>query len=244
MVVPIAFCSSAPLDEDSMTEMACCNMKNRRVERAKDVDRLGGRRVNEEEQRSVVVHFPPQTRIPKWETALFWKCAISSNGILIGRRNSNHPWQAWLATGLHICRKNKHRWHHGEFPWLNNKRNSTLAAPLRSRSSRIVTIVKELKFNVSIDIGLEEGEKSRMSSHSAWIRASPGRSHCESTQARRDLRGRNIINYATVTLHSHLRHFQPKATRVQGSSMFQFRGKTANKGNWPSAWETHTAGVP
>ena len=27
MVVPIAFCSCAALDEDSMSEMACCNKK-------------------------------------------------------------------------------------------------------------------------------------------------------------------------------------------------------------------------
>lgn len=41
------------------------------------------------------------------------------------------------------------------------KENSTLAAPPRC-SSRLVTIVKELQFNVSIDIGLEEGEKSNI----------------------------------------------------------------------------------
>ena len=32
MVVPIAFCSSAALDEDSMGEMMCCNMKTKKFE--------------------------------------------------------------------------------------------------------------------------------------------------------------------------------------------------------------------
>ena len=41
-----------------------------------------------------------------------------------------------------------------------NKKNSTVAASLHSRSSRIVTIVKELQFDFGIDIGLEEGSKS------------------------------------------------------------------------------------
>ena len=48
---------------------------------------------------------------------------------------------------------------------LSYQKNSTLAAPLRPSSSQIVTIVKELQFNVSIDIKLEKGESSR----SAWI---------------------------------------------------------------------------
>ena len=38
MVVPMAFCSSAVNDEDSMSGMMCCNMKTRKVRRAKDVD--------------------------------------------------------------------------------------------------------------------------------------------------------------------------------------------------------------
>ncbi|EDR04625.1 uncharacterized protein LACBIDRAFT_304307 [Laccaria bicolor S238N-H82] len=29
-------------------------------------------------------------------------------------------------------------------------------------------------------------------------------------------------------------HFQPKAVRVQGSSMFQSHERTANEGTWPS----------
>ena len=44
------------------------------------------------------------------------------------------------------------------------EKTSTLAVLLRSRSSEIVTIVKELvkelRINISIDIGFEEGEKS------------------------------------------------------------------------------------
>ena len=39
------------------------------------------------------------------------------------------------------------------------KKTATLAAPLHSRSSRIVEIVKELKFDLGVDIGLEESEK-------------------------------------------------------------------------------------
>ena len=31
MAAPMAFCSSAALDEDSMSEMMCCNMKTRKV---------------------------------------------------------------------------------------------------------------------------------------------------------------------------------------------------------------------
>ena len=44
IVVPIAFCSSAAVDEDSISEMTCGNMKTREISRAKDVDRLSGRR--------------------------------------------------------------------------------------------------------------------------------------------------------------------------------------------------------
>jgi hypothetical protein len=44
MVVPTAFCRSAVDDEDSMSEMACCSMNTRKVGRAEDVDRSGGRR--------------------------------------------------------------------------------------------------------------------------------------------------------------------------------------------------------
>ena len=44
MVVPMAFCSCATLDEDSMSEITCCDMKTSKVWRAKDVDRLRGRR--------------------------------------------------------------------------------------------------------------------------------------------------------------------------------------------------------
>ena len=44
MVVPVAFCSSAADDEDSISEMTCCNMKTRKVGRARDFDRSGGRR--------------------------------------------------------------------------------------------------------------------------------------------------------------------------------------------------------
>ena len=43
MVVPVAFCSSAADDDDSM-RMTCCNMKTRKVGRARDFDRSGGRR--------------------------------------------------------------------------------------------------------------------------------------------------------------------------------------------------------
>ena len=32
MVVPIAFCSCAALDEDSMSEMTCCDMKTRKID--------------------------------------------------------------------------------------------------------------------------------------------------------------------------------------------------------------------
>ena len=31
MVVPIAFCRSVALDEESMSEMMCCNTKTRKV---------------------------------------------------------------------------------------------------------------------------------------------------------------------------------------------------------------------
>ena len=44
MVVPKAFCSKAALDEDSMSEMMCCNMKARKVWRAKGVGGSGRRR--------------------------------------------------------------------------------------------------------------------------------------------------------------------------------------------------------
>ena len=57
-----------------------------------------------------------------------------------------------------------------------------------------------------------------MSCRSAWIKASPVRSHCESILARRDLRGSNIIGYTTVTVHSHPHHIQPKVIQVRGSS--------------------------
>ena len=62
------------------------------------------------------------------------------------------------------------------------EKTSALAVPLRSRSLQIVTIVKELRFNISIESGLSR-VRSRMSSRSAWMRASPVRSHCESTPA-------------------------------------------------------------
>ena len=39
------------------------------------------------------------------------------------------------------------------------KKTSTLGAPLHSRSSRIVAIVKELQFDFGIDLGLKESEK-------------------------------------------------------------------------------------
>ena len=57
MVVLVAFCSSAADDEDSMSEMGCCNMKTRRAWRARDADKSGGgcgRRRGEISQRSVV----------------------------------------------------------------------------------------------------------------------------------------------------------------------------------------------
>jgi len=49
MVAPIAFGRNAVDDEDSMSEMACCNMNTRKVGRAKDLDRLGDVVVDEEE---------------------------------------------------------------------------------------------------------------------------------------------------------------------------------------------------
>ena len=73
-----------------------------------------------------------------------------------------------------------------------NKKNSTLATPLHSRSSRIVTIVKELQFDFSIDIGLEEGAKSDVVSQCLDQSLSFVR---ESTPARRDLRA--VISTAT-----------------------------------------------
>ena len=44
IVVPIAFCSSAALDEDSMSGTTRCNMSARKAGRAKDVDRSDDRR--------------------------------------------------------------------------------------------------------------------------------------------------------------------------------------------------------
>ncbi|KIJ94664.1 hypothetical protein K443DRAFT_29551, partial [Laccaria amethystina LaAM-08-1] len=38
------------------------------------------------------------------------------------------------------------------------KKTSTLAAPLRSRSSLFCATVEELQFDFSIELGLEEGE--------------------------------------------------------------------------------------
>ena len=63
--------------------------------------------------------------------------------------------------------------------------------------------------------------RSRMSSRSAWIRASPVRSQCSSTPAQKDLRRGNVMGNTMMTLHSHPCHFQPKAIQVQ-----------ASKGNW------------
>ena len=43
MLVPVAPCSTAALDEDSMSGTKCCNMNTRKVGRAKDFDRSGRR---------------------------------------------------------------------------------------------------------------------------------------------------------------------------------------------------------
>ena len=50
--MPIVFGRNVADDEDSMSEMACCDMKTRKVERAQDVDRSVVM-VGEEEVRSV-----------------------------------------------------------------------------------------------------------------------------------------------------------------------------------------------
>ena len=63
--------------------------------------------------------------------------------------------------------------------------------------------------------------RSRMSSRSAWIRAALVRSQCGSTPARKKSEGGNVMVYTMITLHSHPRHFQPKAIQVR-----------ASKGNW------------
>ena len=52
MVTLEAFCSSPVDDENSMSEMRCCNMETRKVSRAENVDRSVVV-VNEEEARSV-----------------------------------------------------------------------------------------------------------------------------------------------------------------------------------------------
>jgi hypothetical protein len=74
--------------------------------------------------------------------------------------------------------------------------------------------------------------RNRTSSRSAWIKASPVRSHCESTPARTDLRGG--IHYTLYPIHV------ISNQRVRGSSTFQSSEETANKWNWPSTRETQT----
>ena len=106
------------------------------------------------------------------------------------------------------------------------KLNPRRASSFKSRD------VKELRFNASTSE--LRRVSSRISPRSAEIRASPVHSRCESTPARRDLRGGNTLGYTMATLHSRPRHFQPKAIRVRGSSTFQPREKTGNKGIWPS----------
>ena len=44
MVVPIAWCRSVADNTDSMSEMACYSKSTRKVGRAEDADRSGGRR--------------------------------------------------------------------------------------------------------------------------------------------------------------------------------------------------------
>ena len=63
--------------------------------------------------------------------------------------------------------------------------------------------------------------RSRMSSHSAWIRSSLVRLHCGYTPVRKDLRGSNIIGYTVETSRSHPRHFQPTAIRVRRSILMR-----------------------
>lgn len=74
-----------------------------------------------------------------------------------------------------------------------------LAAPLHSRSSQIVVIVKELQFD--FELWLEEGEKPDVVSQCLNQSFSSLRS-CESTPARRELRGGNFVRYAKITLYS------------------------------------------
>ena len=72
--------------------------------------------------------------------------------------------------------------------------------------------------------------RSQTSPRSAWIRASPIRSHCEAGPARRDLRG--VISPAT---HGALHLNCVIPNRKPSESKARRRSKTANKGNWPSA---------
>ena len=106
--MPIAFGRNVADDEDSMSEMACCNMKTRKVERAQDVDR------------SVVVVGE--------EVRSVGRCGEFVVGILIGRRNRvlkipTQTFERQLALLSQLLRPALARFH---FPagslrkWLSN----------------------------------------------------------------------------------------------------------------------------
>ena len=107
------------------------------------------------------------------------------------------------------------------------EKTSALAVPLHSRSLQIVTIVKELRFNISIDIDFVEGEKSEVVSQCLDQSFSSPFALRIHPSLRRSGRGqyRWLHDGDSIPRHFH---------RVRGWPTLQSREKTANKGNWPS----------
>lgn len=96
-----------------------------------------------------------------------------------------------------------------------------------------MAIVEVLRFDLGIELGHQEGEKSDVVSQ--WLDQSFSspfalRIHPSS---KRSERGGNFIGYSKV-LSIPSTSFPTIAVRVQGSSTFHSHGKTANNGNWPS----------
>lgn len=96
-----------------------------------------------------------------------------------------------------------------------------------------MAIVEVLRFDLRIELGHQEGEKSDVVSQ--WLDQSFSspfalRIHPSS---KRSERGGNFIGYSKV-LSIPSTSFPTIAVRVQGSSTLHSHGKTANNGNWPS----------
>ena len=109
---------------------------------------------------------------------------------LLGLRIDIHPWGRIRGTVKIVF-----------LPLLPyHQKNSTIADAVFIHVPRY--FVRSLRSSNSIpasNSGLRR-VRSWVSSHSAWIRVSAVRSHCESTQTRREFRGNDIIRYMMATL--------------------------------------------